>query len=73
MDEQTQILYMQVRLVQLASEKWNMSIKKVNKLFKNNNVYKYISELWGLFHVESDYAVLNDIKEYLTHKGALND
>ena len=69
MSEKLQILYMQARIVRLASEEWNLTIKKVNELFKKNNVYHYIADLWGLFHVEGDYAVLDDIQLYLQSKG----
>ena len=65
MDEKRQILYMQVRLVRLASEEWNVSIRDIGKLFYDNGVFDYIYKLWDMFHIEGDYAVLDDIKSYL--------
>ncbi len=69
MNEELQILYMQARLVRLASEKWNKPFYEVNDIFKEKNVYHYIAELWGIFHVEGDEAVFDDIEEYLRAKG----
>ena len=69
MSERLQILYMQARLVRLAAEEWHMTIKAVNKIFQQFNVYHYIADLWGLFHVEGDYAVLEDIQSFLSSKG----
>ncbi len=67
--EHFQIICMQVRLVRLASEEWKTSISQVNKLFQENGVYEYIENLWGIFHIESDYAVFDDICDYLKNKG----
>ena len=69
MSEKLQILYMQARLVRLAAEEWNLSLKAANELFRKNNVYHYIADLWGLFHVEGDYAILDEIQTYLSSKG----
>ena len=67
--EQDEIRYMKVRLVRLASEEWHKSIENVADLFTQNDVFHYISVGYGIFHVEGDYAVLEDIKEYLLNKG----
>ena len=68
MNEKAQILYMQVRLVRLASNEWNMPISEVGRVFYDNGVFEYIDKLWDLFHVEGDYAVLEDIKSYLQNR-----
>lgn len=73
MSERFQILFMQIRLVRLAAEEWNKSMQEVNRIFKERNVYHYIMNLWGLFHVEGDYAVLKDIEEYLKSQEAKRD
>ena len=70
MTKQRQIIYMQVRLLRLASLEWKMSIDEVNKLFKEKGIYKYIEKFWDIFHIEGDYAVLEDINNYLEN---LND
>lgn len=69
MSENQQITYMQARLVRLASEEWNMSIQAVVSLFTEFKVLQFIRECFGIFHVEGDYAVLDDIVEYLGNKG----
>ena len=46
-----------------------MSIKAVVSLFTEFKVLQFIRECFGLFHVEGDYAVLDDIIEYLENKG----
>ena len=38
---------------------------------KNFDVLKYIRECFGIFHVEGDEAVFEDVKEYLKIKGAV--
>lgn len=70
MNENQQIIYMQARLVRLASEEWNMPIKAAAVLFAEYKVPAFIRECFGIFHVEGDYAVLEEIEEYLKHKGA---
>lgn len=70
MDENLQILYMQTRLVRLASEQWNIHFQTVNELFQKYGVFQYVADCWGVFHVEGDFAVLEDVKQYLKNKGA---
>lgn len=74
MNEKDEIRYMKVRLVRLASEEWNKSIEEVSDLFMINGVFDYINTGYGIFHVEGDLAVLEDIKGYLLNKGvSVND
>jgi hypothetical protein len=70
MEEAEQILYMQVRMLRLTAEKLKLSMKESALLFKKYDVLAYIRELWGLFHVEGDEAVFEDVKSYLASKGA---
>ena len=70
MNKNLQITYMQARLIRLASEEWNLSIKTVAGIFAKNNVFQFIRECFGIFHAEGDYAVLDNIVEYLNNKGA---
>jgi hypothetical protein len=69
MNENQQITYMQARVARLASEEWNMSIQTVMSMFTEFDVLRFIRECFGIFHVESDYAVLDDIVDYLGNKG----
>lgn len=73
MSENQQITYMQARLVRLAAEEWNMSIKAVASLFTEYKVLQFIRECFGIFHVEGDYTILDDIVEYLDNKGVKRD
>ena len=73
MTTQMQILYMQVRLVRLASEEWGRSIDEVNEIFRDNNVYRFIEDMWELFHIQGDMAVLDDINDYLSARGIKYD
>ena len=69
MSEQDEIRYMKVRLIRLASEEWHKSIEEISNIFSYNGVFDYIGIGYGIFHVEGDYAVLTDVKEYLLSKG----
>ncbi len=69
MREDQQIIYMQARLVRLAAKEWNMSIAAVASLFAEFDVLQFVRECFGIFHVEGDYAVLDDVVTYLDSKG----
>lgn len=70
MDEKLQILYMQMRIVRMAARKWKTTIARAARFFDENGVFKYIEDFFGVFHVEGDLAVFNDIINYLKNKGA---
>lgn len=70
MSEKSEIVFMQVRLLRLASEEWHMSIQKVNELFDKYSILKFIEECYGVFHMEGDYAVFDEIRTLLKNKGA---
>ena len=59
-EERQQIIYMQARLMRLASEEWHRSIERITELFVKYNVLQYIEEGFGIFHVEGDEAVLEE-------------
>ncbi len=71
MDEQQQVLFMQVRLIRMTAENLGLSMKEAAELFEKYNVLPFIREGWGVFHVEGDFAVYEEIKEFLKSKGAL--
>lgn len=68
MSEKSQILFMQTRLIRLASEKWNTTVVKSNEVFARYNVFKFIEDCFGEFHTEGDEAVLDDIEQLLRSK-----
>lgn len=69
MNERQQIIYMQTRMIRLASEKWEKPIVAIAELFEEYHVLQYIEECFGIFHVEGDEAILEDITTYLKNKG----
>ena len=69
MDEQMQLLFMQTRLIRLASNRWGKPVEKIIELFRRVNVLNYIKVGFGIFHCEGDEAVLDDIESYLSSKG----
>lgn len=69
MDEKAEIIFMQTRLVGLASEEWHLPVEKIVELFKKVDVFGYIEKGYGIFHCEGDEAVLDDITEFLEGKG----
>ncbi len=70
MEEKRQILFMQVRILKMASEKFKLSLADTARLFKKYEVLRFIRELYGLFHMEGDLAIFEDVKEFLKSKGA---
>ena len=59
---------MEARLVRRASEQWKKSMEEVNQIFTMHDVYHYVKEFWGLFHVEGDRAVLEDVETYINNR-----
>lgn len=70
MNEQQQILFMQIRILRIAAKSFNLSLEETALLFKKFDVLKYIREGFGIFHVEGDEAVFEDVKSYLKIKRA---
>lgn len=74
MSEKAEIIFMQTRIIRLASEEWHMPIKKVLDLFSKIDVLGYIEKCYEIFHCEGDEAVLEDITELLRERGVnIND
>ena len=69
MSEKEEIIFMQTRLIRLASEEWHLSIEQIIYMFKKADVLGYIEKGYGIFHCEGDEAVLEDITEFLDRKG----
>ena len=70
MNEEQQILFMQIRLIRMASDKLGLTLKQTAELFDKFKVLPFIRDCWGVFHVEGDNAVYEEIHEYLLSKGA---
>ena len=69
MSERSQITYMQLRIVRMAAQKWNLSIAEVGRIFGEYRVFEYIRDCFGIFHVEGDEAIWEDLIPYLKNKG----
>lgn len=69
MSEKQQIIYMQTRIMRLASEEWNKPIETIAELFANHGVLSYIEHCFDIFHLEGDEAILEDVTSYLNKRG----
>ena len=69
MSERRQITHMQVRMARIATERWNLSIGEVAHLFSRFQVFEYIRDCFGIFHVEGDEAVWEELLPYMKDKG----
>lgn len=69
MSEQSQIVFMQARILRMASEEWNTTIQKANDLFDKYNLLSFIEECFDVFHMEGDQAVFEEIRTVLECKG----
>ncbi len=70
MNESQQILFMQIRILRMMAEKYSLSLKQVADIFGQYDVLTFIREGFGIFHVEGDEAVFEEVKAYLQAKGA---
>ena len=71
MSERKQIIHMQVRIARMATEKWNLPVAEVAKLFRQYQVFEYIRDCFGIFHVEGDEAIWEDVVPYLRSRGCV--
>ena len=69
MSEKSEIVFMQVRLLRLASEEWNTSVQKAAALFDRYHIFEFIEDCYGIFHMEGDRAVFDEVKTLLRNKG----
>ena len=70
MSETEQILFMQIRLLRMMAEKYGVTLKQAAQTFAEYNVLPFIREGFGIFHVEGDEAVFEEVKGFLKSKGA---
>ena len=60
---------MQCWVFRMAQTKWNMSAKDCTALFKQYDIFGYISECYELLHVSSYSCALEDVEEILLANG----
>lgn len=70
MSKRAQILFMQTRLIRLASEKWGISIVQASDIFAEYHILEFIEDCFDEFHMEGDNAVIYEIETLLRKKGA---
>lgn len=70
MNEAQQILFMQIRILRMMAEKYSLSLKETAEIFGQYNVLPFIREGFGIFHVEGDETVFEEVKGFLKSKGA---
>ena len=54
MSKSSEIVFMQVRLLRLASEEWHMSVQQVNVIFDKYCIFKFIEDCYAVFRVVSE-------------------
>ena len=70
MNEAQQILFMKIRILRMMAEKYSLSLKEAAEIFGQYNVLPFIREGFGIFHVEGDEAVFEEVKGFLKSKRA---
>ena len=53
------------------AQKYSLSLKEAAKIFRQHDVLSFIREGFGIFHVEGDEAVFEEVKAYLQSKGVV--
>ncbi len=69
MNEKQQILFMQIRILRMMAENYSLSLREAADIFGQYDVLPFIRESFGIFHVEGDEAVFEEVKSYLQSKG----
>lgn len=67
--EQINISHMQCWLFRLAQSEWNKTPAEIATLFKQYDVFSFISECYDLLHLSSYHHALHDIEKMLVAKG----
>lgn len=60
---------MQVRMLRRAATQWKRPMPVVARLFEQFAVLDFIRDGFGIFHVEGDEAVFEEVQNYLKSKG----
>lgn len=62
---------MQIRMLRITAQRLGLSLAQAAALFKKFSALDFIREGFGIFHVEGDEAVYDELCLYLKSKGAL--
>ena len=69
MTSREEIAYMQARIARMASEKWGVSIAEVGRVFAELHALEHIRDCYGVFHVEGDEAVWEEMQPFFQSRG----
>ena len=64
-----EILYMEIRLLDLFCHNYDVSSVQANRLFNNYGIWDYIEECYDTLHMSGDEYILSCITDILTVKG----
>ena len=67
--EDLQALFMQARIVRLASHRWRIPLADAAMTLYESGALAHVGDCFDYFHLEGDKAVLDDVEEYLTCRG----
>lgn len=67
--EQINISHMQCWLFRMAQSEWNMTPVETARLFKQYDVFSFISECYDMLHLSSYHYALHEIETMLAQKG----
>lgn len=68
-ERERDILQLTVRLFVEASRRWGLSFEETADIFDNYSIDDRICDCYEFFHMQGDNTTLNEIEEYLAHKG----
>ena len=66
---ESEILSMQIRLFRQFMERHQVDKDKASQIFKEYDLFGFISECYGALHLSSDNCALNDIDTLLKNSG----
>jgi len=69
MTETREINHMKCYLFRMAQITWKISPKETSKVFKDNNLFGYITDCYDSLHLSSYQLALKDLETILESRG----
>ena len=66
-----EVIFMQLRIARLFTERYALEIHNVNKIFIDYGIYSLIADGYDAYHCGSDEIVYRDALEVLKREGAV--
>lgn len=63
------VLNMQITLVPILAQKWNMSFSKLSNILKQFDILNYIDICYEEFNSTGNQGILDELKEYIELQG----